>query len=87
MTAPTRASVWTAALGLPLTGRLGWAAELYGYAGTAGPSGAAPLLAVLFGPTWTPRPWLELDAGAIVPVSGPQPHALYAGLVWNVRSL
>jgi len=87
MTAPTRASVWTAALGLPLAGTLGWAAELYGYPGTAGPSGAAPLLAVLFGPTWTPRPWLELDAGAIVPVSGPQPHALYAGLVWNVRSL
>lgn len=85
--APKRAFVWTAALGLPLVGTLGWAAELYGYPGTAGPSGAAPLLAVLFGPTWTPRPWLELDAGATVPVFGPQPHALYAGLVWNVGSL
>ena len=85
--APTRASLWTAALGLPLTGSVGWAAELYGYPGTRGPIGAAPVVAVLFGPTWTPRPWLELDAGAIVPVSGPQPHALYAGFVWNVRSL
>jgi hypothetical protein len=25
-----------------------------------------------------------LDAGVIVPVSGPQPHALYAGAVYNV---
>jgi hypothetical protein len=85
--APKRASFWTAALGLPVTGTLGWAAELYGVPGTAGPRGAAPLLATLFGPTWTPRPWLELDAGAIVPVSGPQPHALYAGLVWNTGRL
>jgi hypothetical protein len=85
--APKRASLWTAAIGLPLAGTLAWAAELYGFPGTAGPSGTAPLLAVLFGPTWTPRPWLELDAGTIVPVSGPQPHALYAGLVWNVGSL
>ena len=87
MAAPKRALLWTIALGLPLAGALGWAAELYGFPGTAGPSGAAPLLAVLFGPTWTPRPWLELDAGAIVPASGSQPHALYAGLVWNVGSL
>ena len=87
MVAPRRASVWTAALGLPLAGTLGWAAELYGLPGTTGPGGAAPLVAVLSGPTWTPRPWLELDAGAIVPVSGPQPHSLYAGLVWNVGRL
>ena len=85
--APKRGFVWTAALGIPVAGTLGWAAELYGYPGTTGPSGAAPVLATLFGPTWTPRPWLELDAGAIVPVSGPQPHALYAGLVVNAGSL
>ena len=84
--APKRASLWTAALGLPVAGALGWAAELYGLPGTVGPVGAAPVLAVLFGPTWAPRPWLELDAGAIVPVFGPQPHALYAGLVWNAGS-
>jgi hypothetical protein len=85
--APRRASFWTAALGLPVAGALGWAAELYGYPGTAGPNGAPPLLAVLFGPTWTPRRWLELDAGAIVPASGRQPHAFYAGLVWNAGRL
>jgi hypothetical protein len=85
--APRRSSLWTAALGGPLAGTLGWAAELYGDPGTAGPAGAAPLVAVLFGPTWTPRPWLELDAGGIVPVAGPQPHALYLGFVWNVGCL
>ena len=81
--APKRASFWSAALGLPVAGTLGWAAELYGYPGTTGPSGAARLIALLSGPTWTPRRWLELDAGAIVPISGPQPHAFYTGLVWN----
>ena len=84
---PKRASVWTAALGLQFAGSLGWAAEAYGYPGTTGPSGAAPLVALLFGPTWTPRQWLEVDAGEIIPVTGPQPHAFYAGLVWNVGSL
>lgn len=85
--APSRASFGTAALGLPVAGTLGWAAELYGYPRSAGPAGAAPLLAMLFGPTWTPRAWLELDAGAIIPVSGPQAHAFYAGLVWNAGKL
>jgi hypothetical protein len=85
--APKRSSIWTVAFSLPLAGRIGWAAELYGYPGTSGSSGSAPLVAALFGPTWTPRPWLEIDAGAIIPVAGPQPHALYAGLVWNVGKL
>ena len=86
-TAPTRAALWTAAAGLPLKGTMAWAAEVYGLLGTSGPVGTAPIVAALLGPTWTPRPWLELDAGAIVPISGPQPHALYAGLVWNVGKL
>ena len=38
--APKRASIWAAALGIPLVGTLGWAAELYGFPGTAGPGGA-----------------------------------------------
>ena len=85
--APTVASVWTAALGLPVADDVGWAAELYGLPGTAGIAGAPPVIAVLFGPTWTPRRFLELDVGAIVPITGPQPHALYAGGVWNVGRL
>ena len=85
--APRRASLWTAALGVPVVGTVGWAAELYGYPGTSGPSGSAPVVATLFGPTWTPCLWLEVDAGAIVPLTGPQPRALYAGVVWNVGKL
>ena len=85
--APARASLWTVALGLPVKGTVGWAGEVYGLPGTSGPGGTAPIIAVLFGPTCTPRPWLEADAGAIVPISGPQPHALYAGMVWNVGRL
>jgi len=42
---------------------------------------------VLAGPTATVRPWLVLDAGLIVPVSGPQPHAFYAGVTWNIGRL
>jgi ABC-type nitrate/sulfonate/bicarbonate transport system substrate-binding protein len=30
------------------------------------------------------REWLAFDAGAIIPLGGPQPHALYTGFVWNV---
>lgn len=76
--------VWTASFGGVLTGSSGWTAELYGYPGTGGASGAAPLVGLLFGPTFTVRNWLVLDIGAIVPVAGGQPHALYAGATYNV---
>lgn len=82
--APTTASLWTAAIGFPLAGAMGWTAELYGYPGTGGPAGSAPIVAVLTGPTFGVREWLAMDAGFIAPIAGPQPHALYAGLVWNM---
>jgi len=81
--APRTATVWTASFGGPATGALGWVAELYGYPGTTGPAGSADIVAVLAGPTWKAYDWLVLDAGFIVPVTGPQPKALYAGLTWN----
>jgi len=28
-----------------------------------------------------------LDAGVIIPLTGPQPRALYSGLTWNVGRL
>jgi hypothetical protein len=31
--------------------------------------------------------WLVFDAGAIFPLTGAQPHALYAGLTWNIGKL
>jgi hypothetical protein len=82
--APRNASVWTASFGGPARGRLGWAAELYGYPATSGPAGDASIVAFLCGPTVEVRKWLVLDAGVIVPIAGPQPRAFYAGVVYNV---
>lgn len=85
--APTSASLWTVSTGGPFTGALGWVLECYGYPGTGGPSGQAPIVAVLAGPTFLAKSWLAFDAGAIFPVTGAQPHALYAGVVYNVGRL
>lgn len=82
--APRNASLWTLSFGGPAAGKFGWTAECYGYPGTGGPAGQAPIVAVLAGPTVLLRKWLAMDAGVIVPVTGPQPHALYAGAVYNV---
>jgi hypothetical protein len=76
--------VWTASFGGPLGGGLGWTAECYGYPSTVGPAGQASIVALLGGPTFLVQQWLAIDAGVIVPLTGPQPHALYAGLVYNV---
>ena len=82
--APRDATLWTLSFGGPIVGRLGWVGELYGYPGTSGPAGQAPIVAVLAGPTLLVAPWLAIDAGLIARVSGPQPRALYAGTVYNV---
>ena len=81
---PKSASVWTSSFGGPFTETFGWVAEVYGFPGTGGPAGDKGLVAFLAGPTATVRKWLALDLGVIIPVSGPQPHALYAGGVYNV---
>jgi hypothetical protein len=81
--APRTASLWTISLGLPAGGALGWAAEIFGYPGTPGAAGEAPIVGALTGPTWTIRRWLVVDAGVIARVHGPQPRALYAGATWN----
>lgn len=85
--APKDATVWTVSFGGPAGGRLGWTAELYGYPRTSGPAGSDAIVAALFGPTLTIRPWLVLDAGAILPASGPQPRAAYVGATYNVGHL
>ncbi len=81
---PRDATLWTASFGYPLVGVLGAATEVFGLPGTSGPAGGAPTVALLLGPTLQPRPWLELDAGIIVPLAGPQAHGVYAGGVWNL---
>jgi Putative MetA-pathway of phenol degradation len=85
--APRNATVWTTSFGGPAAGNLGWAAELYGYPATSGPAGSKSIVALLLGPTLLPRAWLAFDAGAIVPLTGPQPRAWYFGGVWNIGRL
>lgn len=78
------ATLWTLSFGGPIVGNLGWTGECYGYPRTAGPAGQASIVALLGGPTFLVRKWLAIDAGVILPLTGPQPHALYAGGVYNV---
>ncbi|HEV2644180.1 MAG TPA: transporter, partial [Candidatus Elarobacter sp.] len=75
--APTLASVWTVSFGLPVAGRMGWAAELFGYPGTGGPQGSPGTAAILTGPTYLMRDWLAFDTGVIAPLTGPQPRAAF----------
>lgn len=82
--APTAATLWTVSFGGPVAGMFGWTAECFGYPGTSGPAGQAPIVALLAGPTALVRPWLAFDVGAIEPIAGPQPRAFYAGTVYNV---
>jgi len=82
--APKNASVWTVSTGGPVNGRLGFAAEIFGFPATSGPAGRDGIVALLGGPTLTLKVWLVLDAGVIIPLAGPQPSALYTGLTWNV---
>jgi hypothetical protein len=84
---PKTATLWTASFGSAFTETFGWVAEVYGFPGTGGPAGDKPLIAFLAGPTAQVHKWLAADLGLIIPVSGPQPHALYAGGVYNVGRL
>jgi hypothetical protein len=81
--APRNATVWTVSTGGPVAGALGFAAEVFGFHGTAGPAGGPASIAMLVGPVVTVRPWAVVDVGAIVRLHGAQPHAIYAGLVYN----
>ena len=84
---PKNATLWTVSSGGPVYRKLGWVAEIYGLPRTTGPAGAAGIVAFLTGPTVEIEKWLVLDAGAIFPFTGAQPHALYAGLTWNIGKL
>jgi hypothetical protein len=86
-TAARTATFWTLAGGLPIGGVLGWQLECFGYPGTGGPAGTEPIVAILTGPTFAVWRSLAFDAGTILPMSGPQPRAVYAGLVANVGRL
>ncbi len=85
--ASTRAASWTAAWGLPVHGPLGWSVEIFGYPGTRGAAGMAPIVGLLTGPTWLIRKFLVIDGGAVVGLSGDQPTTVYVGLTWNMGRL
>jgi hypothetical protein len=76
---PQHAALWTISFGGPVRGRLGWTLESFGFNEPEGRTAA-----LLGGPTYLPAKWLSFDTGLIVPLRGPQPHALYAGAVCNV---
>ena len=81
--APKLASIWTASFGFPVSGPLGGVLEFFGFPRTTGPLGSKAIAAMLVGPTFLVREWLSVDAGTIVPLTGPQPRAFYTGFVWN----
>jgi outer membrane putative beta-barrel porin/alpha-amylase len=81
--APTAATLLTASLGRPIRGALGAVAETFAYPGTGGPAGASTGIGFLVGPTLQVRPWLVLDAGAILNIRNLGANAAYAGLTYN----
>jgi hypothetical protein len=82
--APSDSTLWTVSTGFPLAGRVGWVAEVFGYPGTRGPSGALPVVAFLTGPTVALSPSVVADAGAIFDVVRFGGTAIYGGLTWNI---
>jgi hypothetical protein len=85
--APKDATLWTVSAGGPVYHALGVVVEFFGFPRTTGPAGENGTAALLTGPTYAVAKWLVLDAGVIVPLAGPQPRALYAGLTWNIGKL
>ena len=81
---PTTATFLTASFGAPIHGALGGVAELFGYPGTSGPAGTPTAIGFLFGPTLQVRPWLVLDAGAILNVRQMGANSAYLGVTYNV---
>jgi Putative MetA-pathway of phenol degradation len=84
---PRDLTLWTVSSGGPVYKSLGWVAEFFGYPGTTGPAGTGGTAAFLTGPTVQFAKWLVADAGAIIPLAGPQARGLYAGLTWNIGKL
>jgi hypothetical protein len=82
--APRSSGIWTASFGFPVSGPLGATVEIFGFPRTTGLLGTKGIAALLVGPTLLVRKFLALDAGVIVPITGPQPRAIYMGFVWNI---
>jgi hypothetical protein len=85
--APVDATLLTASLGSLIRGPVGGVIELFVYPRTNGPAGTSTQVGLLTGPTLQVRPWLVLDAGAILNVRNLGANAVYAGLTYNVGRL
>ena len=85
--APKSSWFWTMSWGGAFTPKVGWTVECYGVPGTTGATGAPPLVALLFGPTFTVQKSLVFDFGAIAPLAGQQPRAFFAGVTYNAGRL
>jgi len=85
--APKDSTLWTVSTGFPIVGELEWDAEIFGFPGTSGPAGYAPIVAFLTGPGLQVRPSVVLDAGLILNITGYGGTALYAGVTWNMGRL
>jgi hypothetical protein len=81
--APRTSGIWTASFGFPVSGSFGATVEIFGFPRTTGLLGTKGIAALLIGPTLLVRKWLALDAGIIMPITGPQPRGIYTGFVWN----
>jgi hypothetical protein len=86
-TAPANSTLWTVSAASPVVGSLGWTMEVFGFPGTHGQAGSAPVVGFLTGPYYAVHRWFYLDTGVIIPLDGPQPHAVYVGLTWNMGQL
>jgi hypothetical protein len=84
---PIDSTIWTVSAGFPVAGPVSWVAEIFGYPGTSGPAGYAPIVAFLTGPTVEVEKSLVLDAGVIFNVTGYGGTALYTGVTWNMARL
>ncbi|MCX6550639.1 MAG: transporter [Acidobacteria bacterium] len=82
--APKDATGWTVSTGIPVSGRLGWAAEIFGYPRTSGLSGEPGIVGFLTGPTFAVQKSLVLDAGVVVNITGYGGTAVYGGVTWNM---
>lgn len=85
--APVNATLGAASLGGPIHAALGGVAEMFTFPATSGPAGSGTAVGFLFGPTLQLRPWLVLDAGAILNVRNMGANSAYAGFTYNLGRL
>jgi hypothetical protein len=85
--APKTEALWAASLGGPLSRRVSWLGEVYGYPATAGPAGESAIVGSIVGASAAISSSIVVDIALALPVAGPESHAVLAGVVWNAGSV